>query len=111
MVADFTQSGRACSVFFRLWGSCRGVVVLGSCSSGVQHPLRAGAAIWAAAKPGGSSPGQPDSEGRSENVGRSLHGPAKLVLAFSGLQGQLQWTGGAEQLFRRSVTPPEGWSS
>ena len=39
MIADFTRPGRACSGVFRLWGSCRVLVVLGSCSSGVQHPL------------------------------------------------------------------------
>ena len=87
MVADFTWSCRACSGVFRLWGSCRGLAVLGSCSSGVQHPLGAGAAIWVTENPRVSSPGQPVSEGLSENVGRSFHGPAKLVLAFLGCGG------------------------
>ena len=87
MVADFTRSGRACSGVFRLWGSCRGLAVLGSCSSGVQHPLGAGAAIWVTENPGGSSLGQPNSEGRPENVGRSFHSLAKLVVAFLGCMG------------------------
>ena len=38
MEADFTRPGRACSGVFGLWGSCRVLVVLGSCSAGVQHP-------------------------------------------------------------------------
>ena len=87
MAADFTQSCRACSGVFRLWGSCRGLAVLGSCSSGVQHPLGAGAAIWVTENPGGSSLGQPNSEGLSENVGRSFHSLAKLVVAFLGRRG------------------------
>ena len=58
--------------------------MLSSYSVGVQYPLRAGAASWAAANPRGSSPGQPDLEGLSENVGRSFHGLAMLVLAFLG---------------------------
>ena len=87
MVADFTWSGRACSGVFRLWGSCRGLVVLGSCSSGVQHALRAVAAIWVTENLRGSSLGQPNSEGRPENVGGSFHSLAKLVAAFLGCRG------------------------
>ena len=59
-------------------------MVLGSCSSGVQHPLGAGAAIWVTENLRGSSLGQPNSEGRPENVGRSFHSLAKLVAAFLG---------------------------
>lgn len=70
MEADFTRPGRAFSGVFGLWDSCRGMVVLGSCSMGVQHLLMAGAASWAAENPRGSSPGQPDLEGLPENVGR-----------------------------------------
>ena len=70
MEAVFTQPGRACPGVFGLWGSCRGLAVLGSCSTGVQHSLRAGAASWASENPRGSSPGQPDLEGLPENVGR-----------------------------------------
>ena len=87
MVADFTRSGRACSGVFRLWGSCRGLAVLGSCSSGVQHPLRAGAAIWVTENLRGSSLGQPNSEGQPENVGGSFHSLAELVAAFLGCRG------------------------
>ena len=87
MVGDFTQPGRACSDVFGLWGSRRGLAELGSCSAGVQHPPWAGAAIWVTETPGGTSPGQPDSEGLSENIGRSFHGPAKLLLAFLGCRG------------------------
>ena len=87
MVADFTWSCRACSGVFRLWGSCRGLAVLGSCSSGVQHPLRAGAAIWVTENLRGSSLGQPNSEGWPENVGQSFHSLAKLVVAFLGSRG------------------------
>ena len=109
--ADFTQWGRACSSDFGLWGSCRVLAVLGSCYTGVQRPpSRVGAAIWVTENPRGSSSGQPDSGGLSENEGGSFHSPAKLVLAFSGLQRLLQWAGSAEQLFRRSATPPKGWS-
>ena len=87
MGVDFTWQGRACSGVLVLWSSCSGLVVLGSCSTGVQHPTSVGAAIWVTENPRGSSPGQPDSEGLSENVARSLHGPAKLVLAFLGCRG------------------------
>ena len=81
--------------------------MLGSCSTGVQHPPRAGAAIWVTANPRGSSPGQPDSEGLSENVGRSFHGLAKLVLAFLGCR---PFPGGWRclVLLRRGVAPPKG---
>ena len=67
MGVDFTQLGRACSGVFGLWSSCRGLVVLGSCSVGVQYPQSAGAASWATENPRGSSPGQPDSEGLPKN--------------------------------------------
>ena len=84
MGANFTWLGRACSGVFELWSSCRGLVVLGSCSAGMQQPPRAGEASWATVNPRGSSPEQPDSGGLSENVGRSFHGLAMLVLAFLG---------------------------
>ena len=87
MVADFTWSCRACSGVFRLWGSCRGLAGLGSCSSGVQHPLGAGAAIWVTENLRGSSLGQPNSEGQPENVGGSFHSLAELVAAFLGCRG------------------------
>ena len=87
MVADFTWSCRACSGVFRLWGSCRGLAVLGSCSSGVQHPLGAGAAIWVTENLRGSSLGQPNSEGQPENVGGSFHSLAELVAAFLDYRG------------------------
>ena len=87
MVADFTWSCRACSGVLRLWGSCRGLAVLGSCSSGVQHPLRAGEAVWVTENLRGSSLGQPTSEGWPENVGGSFHSLAKLVAAFLGCRG------------------------
>ena len=87
MVADFTRSCRACSGVFRLWGSCRGLAVLGSCSSGVKHSLGAGAAIWVTENLRGSSLGQPNSEGQPENVGGSFHNLAELVAAFLGCRG------------------------
>ena len=83
MVADFTWSCRACSGVFRLWS----LEVLGSYSSGVHHPLGAGAAIWVTENLRGSSLGQPNSEGQPENVGGSFHSLAELVAAF--------WAGGA----------------
>ena len=87
MVADFTWSCRACSGVFRLWGSCRGLAVLGSCFLGVHHPLGAGAAIWGTENLRGSSLGQPNSEGQPENVGGSFHSLAELVAAFLGCRG------------------------
>ena len=87
MVADFTRSGRAFSGVFRLWGSCKELAVLGSCSSGVQHPLGAGAAIWVTENLRGSSLGQPNSEGWPENVGGTFRSLAKLVAAFLGCRG------------------------
>ena len=87
MVADFTWSCRACSGVFKLWGSCRELAVLGSCSSGVHHPLGAGAAIWVTENLRGSSLGQPNSEGRPENVSGTFHSLAKLGAAFLGCRG------------------------
>jgi len=87
MVADFTWSCRACSGVFRLWGSCWGLAVLGSSSSGVQHPLGSGAAIWVTENLRCSSLGQPNSEGQPENVGGSFHSLAKLAAAFLGCRG------------------------
>ena len=63
------------------------LAVLGSCSSGVQHPLRAVAAIWVSENLRGSSLGQPNSEGQPENVARSFHSLAELVAAFLGCRG------------------------
>ena len=87
MAADFTWPCRACSGVFRLWGSCRGLAVLGSCFLGVHHPLGAGAAIWGTENLRGSSLGQPNSEGQPENVGGSFHSLAELVAAFLGCRG------------------------
>ena len=87
MVAGFTWSYRACSGVSRLWGSCRGLAVLGSCSSGGQHPLGTGAAVWVTENLRGSSLGQPNSEGQPVNVGGSFHSLAKLVAAFLGCRG------------------------
>ena len=78
---------------------------------GVRHPPRDLGASWATANPRGSSPGQPNSEGLSENVDGSFHGLPKLVIAFGGLHGLLQWAGHAKQLFYGSVALPEGWSA
>ena len=79
MEADFTQPGRAFSGVLGLWGSFRVLAVLGSCSMGVQHPLRPWEAIWVAENPQGSSPGQPDSEGLPENVGRFFMAQPSLL--------------------------------
>ena len=87
MGADFTRLGRACFGVLGLWGSCRGLAVLGSCSAGVQHSLGAGAAIWVTENLRGSSLGQPNSEGWPETVGRYFHSLAKLVEAFPGFRG------------------------
>jgi len=66
-------------------------MVLGSCSSGLHHPLGAGAAIWVTKNLRGSSLGQPNSEGQPENVGGSFHSPAKLVEAFLCCRGSSRW--------------------
>ena len=87
MVAEFTLSCRAFSGVLRLWGSCRGLAVLGSCSSGVHHPVGAGAAIWVTEHIRGSSLGQPNSEGQPENVGGSFHSLTEVVAAFLGCRG------------------------
>ena len=108
MGADFIRPNRACSGVFRLWVSCRGLAVLGSCSSGVQHPLGAGAAIWVTENLRGSSLGQPNSEGQPENVGGSFQS-GRACCSFSGLQGLFQGAGGAEQLFLGSGAPPGGF--
>ena len=60
---------------------------MGSCSSGVQHVLGAGEAIWLTDNLRGSSLGQPNSEGQPENVGGSFHNLAELVAAFLGCRG------------------------
>ena len=70
MEADFTWLGRTCSGVSGVWGSSRGLVVLGSCSTGVQHPLRAGVASQATEKPRGSSPGQLQLAGLPRNGSR-----------------------------------------
>ena len=64
MEADFTHLGRVCSGVFGLWGSSRRLAVLGSCSTGVQHPPRVGEASWATENPRGSSSGQLNWEDR-----------------------------------------------
>ena len=83
MEADFTQLGRACSGVTGLLGSSGGLVVLVSCSRGVQHPPRVGAASWAAENPRDSSPGQQGLAG-SHAIEADLHSQAKLVLDFLG---------------------------
>ena len=63
-------------------GFLQGVGGVGQLSSGVHHPLGAGAAIWVTENLRGSSLGQPNSEGRPESVGGSFHSLAELVAAF-----------------------------
>ena len=87
MAADFTWSCRACSGVLSLWGSCRGLAVLGSCFSGVQEPLGTGAALWVTENLRGSSLGHSKSEGQPENVGGSFYSLAELVAAFLGCRG------------------------
>ena len=58
MEADCAQPGQVCSSFLDGGGSCRGLRVLGSCSTGVQNPPRVGTASQDAENPLGSSPGQ-----------------------------------------------------
>ena len=70
------------------------VGVLGSYSSGVLHPPRAGAAIWVTENPRDSSLGQPDSDRLSEHVGRSFTVWRSLLL--------LLWAAGC---------PEESWQS
>ena len=57
MEEDFTQPGRASSGVSVLWVSSRGLLVLGSFSTGVQNPLWVQAASWAAENPRGFSSG------------------------------------------------------
>ena len=63
MGADFTWPGRACSGVSGLQSSSRGQAVLGSCSTGVQHHLRMGAASQATGKQRTSLPGKPELAG------------------------------------------------
>ena len=85
MEADFTWLGRACSGVTGLWGSSRGLAVLVSCSMGVQHPPRVGAASWAAENPRDSSPGQQRLAGSHSNEGRFAQ-PGRASTIFSGLR-------------------------
>ena len=70
MEADFMLLGRDCSGVFGLCGSSRGLVVLGTCSTGVLHPLSVGVAIWATENPRGSSPGHLELGGPPQNGGQ-----------------------------------------
>ena len=80
---------------------------MGSYSSGVQHPLGAGAAIWVTENLRGSSLGQPNSEGWPENVGESFHSLAKLVAAFLGCSGSCRELSVLRSCSAR-VQPPRG---
>ena len=84
--------------------------MLGSCSSGVQHPLGAGEAIWVTENPRCSPPGQPNSEGLSENVGRSFHSLAKLVVAFLGCRWSCRELAVLCSCSINVWLPPEVWS-
>ena len=107
MKVDFTWLGRACSGVFGLWGSSRLLVVLGSCSTGVQHPPRAGAASWTAENLRFSSPGQLNWEDRLM-MEADVAQLCQACSSFSGLWGLLQGAGGAGQLFHRSTSTPRG---
>ena len=107
MEADFTWLGRACSGVSGLWGSSRGLVVLDSCPTGVQHPLSVGATSWAAENPRGSSLGQPELAGLPHNGSRFCTDGQSLLYGFwavGALAGGWQcWV-----LLRRGIAPPEG---
>ena len=106
MEADFTQLGRSCSDVTGLWGSSRGLAVLVSCSTGVQHPPSAGAASWATENPRGSSPGQQGLAGSHSNRGRFAR-LGRACASFSGLwafsRGWWCWV-----LLCGGLAPPEG---
>ena len=71
--------------FLGCGGSCRVLAVLGSCSTGVQQPLRAGADTWASENLRGSSTGQlnwQDCLGMEEDIAWLGRGCS----SFSGLQ-------------------------
>jgi len=107
VVRSFHSLAKLVLAFLGCGGSCRGLVVLGSCSVGVQHPPMAGASSWAIANPRGFSPGHSNSERLSENVGRFFHSPAMLALAFLGCR---PFPGGRMYLVLLCgcVAPPKG---
>ena len=82
MEAYFTQLGRACSGVTGLWGSSRQLTVLGTCSTGVIHPLMVGADSWVSKNSRGSSPEQPDLGGPPQNRGRSCTARPNLFSLF-----------------------------
>ena len=108
MEADFTRLGRAYSGVSELWGSSRELVVLGSCSTGVQHSLSQGwEQLAGPLRTQGSLP-QGSLIGRTTWGWRQmLHGWAKLVLAFLGCSpfpgGWQCWV-----LVHGGVAPPGG---
>ena len=83
MEADFTWLGRACSGVTGLWDSSTGLAVLVSCSTGVQHPPRAGAASLATENQGTLPQGSRDWQDHMA-MKADLYGQAELVLAFLG---------------------------
>ena len=79
MEADFSLLGRSCCGVLGLRGHLEGLAMLGCSSVGVQHPLRAVAAIWVTENSGGFSLGQPNSEGETENIGRFFTAQPSLL--------------------------------
>ena len=100
--------------FLGCGGSCRGLAVLGSWFTGVQHPPRVGAASWATENPRGSSPGswywQAHPQWR-----QIFHCWSELVLAFLGCRGSCRGLAvlgscstGVQHLLR---TGASGWAA
>ena len=110
MEADFTWPSSACSGVSELWGSSRGLALVDSCYTGVQHPPEwerlAGPLRTQGALPQDSWNWQ-----GCPTIEADFAQPSRSCSSFSGLWGLLQGAGGAGQLVHRSAAPPEGGSS
>ena len=80
--------------------------MLGSCSMGVQHLLRAGAASRAVRRKRSASPGQPELAGPHYVEGRLPVASQSLLWCFWAVE-LFQGAGGAGQLLKGSAAPPK----
>ena len=94
-------------VFLGCGGSCSGLVVLDTCSTGVQHPPRVGAASRASENLRSSSPGQPELAGPPRNGSRFCTAGQSLLYRFCDV-GLFQGAHSAVCCSEGGVAPSEG---
>ena len=98
------------ALVYGLWGSSRGLAVLGSCSMGVQHSQRQDQPAGPLRNQGSLPQGSQDWKDHPP-IEADFAWLGQASSSFSGLRGLLQGAGSAGKLFQRNAVPSKDWNS